>query len=206
MKKVLKFFGPWVNLSDFWREFFDNFFFKTAAYGCSGRLRGSSGEKSNCLIVFGLWAKVTVFWQKIYGRLLKVMFTCPQQNFEKKMIEVKYTIIIFLGFWMRFFLILTKKSNKVCRNSNLNVQKKNVIKKRSWTNDLLSFLDSTRKTCIFNGKFLAALSNLLFTCPEEHLQTNVSGRKSWKLKDFWINFEVFVDNSGNPFSGLSKQQ
>ena len=63
---------------------FWHFFFKTAAYGCSGRLWGFLGGKSNCLNVFGLWAKVTVFWQKIYGRLLKVNFECPQQKFEKK--------------------------------------------------------------------------------------------------------------------------
>ena len=53
------------------------------------------------------------------------------------------------------------------------------------------FWSSTRKTCIFNGKIFAGLSNLLFMCPEEHLQSNVSERKSWKLMDFWINFENF---------------
>ena len=40
---------------------------KTAAYGCSGTFWGSFGEKSICLIVFGLWAKKTVVWQKFYG-------------------------------------------------------------------------------------------------------------------------------------------
>ena len=99
------------------------------------------GEKSNCLIVFGHWAKVTVFWQKFYGRLLKVNFTCPQQNFEKKLIEVYFIIITFLGPWMSFFLILTKKSNQVCRNCNLNEQKKNLNQKRYWKRH---FWNSTR--------------------------------------------------------------
>ena len=107
------------------------------------------GEKSDCLIVFGLWAKITVFWQKIYGRLLKVNFTCPQQDFETKMNEVYFPIIVFLGPWMSFFLILTKKSNQVCRNSNLNVQKKNLNQKRYWTLDLALFLEFDKNKLIF---------------------------------------------------------
>ena len=79
----------------------------------------------------------------------------------------------------------------MCRNHNLNVQKKNFIKKDLEHLIYRQFWTSTRKTCIFNGKIFAGLSNLLFTCPEEHLQSNVSERKSWKLKDFWINFENF---------------
>ena len=50
------------------------------------------------------------------------------------------------------------------------------------------------------------LSKLLSTCPEEHLQSNVSERKSWKLKDFWINFEVFGTMAEKNFSGLAKRQ
>ena len=63
------------------------------------------------------------------------------------------------------------------------------------------FWTSTRKTCIFNGKFFAGLSNLLFTCPEDYLQSNVSERKSWKLKYFWINFEVFGTIAETLFQG-----
>ena len=32
------------------------------------------GEKSNCLSVFGLWAKVSKFWQKKIGRVAKTTF------------------------------------------------------------------------------------------------------------------------------------
>ena len=53
------------------------------------------------------------------------------------------------------------------------------------------FLEFDKKTCVFTGKFLAMLSKLLFTCPEENLQSNISERKSWKLQDFRIIFEVF---------------
>ena len=49
----------------------------------------------------------------------------------------------------------------------------------------------TRKTCSFTGKFLAVLSKLVSTCPEEPLKSNISERKSWKLQDFRIFFEVF---------------
>ena len=62
-----------------------------------------------------------------------------------------------------------------------------------------NFWTSTRKKFVFSGKFFAGLSNLLFSCPEEHLQSNVSERKSWKLKDFWINFEVFGTMAENFF-------
>ena len=63
------------------------------------------------------------------------------------------------------------------------------------------FWTSTRKTCIVNGKFFPGLSNLLSKCPEEHLQSNVSERKSWKFKDFWINFEVFGKMAEKIFQG-----
>ena len=53
------------------------------------------------------------------------------------------------------------------------------------------FWTLTRKTCVFTGRFLSKLSILLSTCPEEQLQSNTSERKSWKLQDFRILFEVF---------------
>ena len=49
----------------------------------------------------------------------------------------------------------------------------------------------TRKTCVLTGTYLAGLSKLLFTCPEEHFQSTISESKSWKLQDFRIIFEVF---------------
>ena len=153
------------------------------------------------MIVSGLWAKVAVFWQKNYGRLLKLNFTCRQQNFEKKWIGVNSIIIIFLGPWMSFFLILTKKLIRCVetviemyrRKTSLKKDLEHLIYRHFWT--------WTRKTCIVNGKFFAGLSNLLFTCPEEHLQSSVSERKSWKLKDFRINFEIFGTMVKNIFQG-----
>ena len=43
------------------------------------------------------------------------------------------------------------------------------------------------------------MSNLLSTCPEEHLQSKISERKSWNLKDFWIILEVFGTMAENFF-------
>ena len=64
--------------------FLSNFLKLQPRGGCSGTFWCFFGEKCNCLIVFDLSAKVTVFWQKNYGRLPKLHFMCPQQNFEKK--------------------------------------------------------------------------------------------------------------------------
>ena len=43
----------------------------------------------------------------------------------------------------------------------------------------------------FSGIFLAGLSKLLSTCPEEQLQSNISEKKSWNLEGFWMVFEDF---------------
>ena len=56
-----------------------------------------------------------------------------------------------------------------------------------------------RKSCIFTAKFFAGLSKLLSTCPKEHLKSNISERKSWKLESFWIFFEFFGTNADNFF-------
>ena len=150
---------------------------------------------------FGLWAKVSVRRQKLCGRVaISAFHVSPAKLWDKndwsKLYHYHFSRIL-----NELFLILTKKGSQVCRNSNLNVQKKNVIRKRSWTLDLSPFLKSTRKACFVNGKFFAGLSKILFTYPEEHLQSNVSERKSYKLKDFWINFEVFGTTAENNFQG-----
>ena len=49
------------------------------------------------------------FGEKIIAGLLKVHFTYPQQNFEKKMIKVIYTIIIFFRTLSEFFSDFGKK-------------------------------------------------------------------------------------------------
>ena len=69
------------------------------------------------------------------------------------------------------------------RKTSLKKDLEHLIYRHFWT--------STRKTCIFNGKIFAGLSNQLFMWPEEHLESNFSVRKSCKLMDFWINFVNF---------------
>ena len=121
---------------------------------------------------------------------LKVPFTCPQQNFEKKMIKVIYTITDFFGNLREVFSDFNKKmfrrvetvikctEGKTSKNTH-----EKLVFRFSWT--------LTRKTCSFTGKFLAGLSKLLSTCPKEPLKSNISERKSWKLQNFRIIFEVF---------------
>ena len=84
------------------------------------------------------------------------------------------------------------------RKTSIKIDLEHLICRHFWT--------STMKACIFNGKFFAGLSNLLCTCPEDYLQSNVSERKSWKLKDFWINFEVFGTMAENLFQGCQNSK
>ena len=89
----------------------------------------------------------------------------------------------------------------MCRNSDLNIQRKEVTKKvlKNWFFCLFWIL--TREACIFTGKFLAGLSKLLSTYPEEHLQSNISERKSRKFEDFRIFFKTFGWMAKNIFQG-----
>ena len=61
-------------------------FSKVQPTGAAELFDVSFGKKSNCLIVSGLWAKITVISQRIWhlAGSLKVHFLCPQRNFEKK--------------------------------------------------------------------------------------------------------------------------
>ena len=122
--------------------------------------------------------------------LLKVHFTCPQQNFEKKKIKVIYTIIISFGILREVFSDFGKKMLRRVETEAKCAE----VKTSKKTLEILVFRFSwtlTRKTCSCTGKFLAGLSKLLSTCPREPLKSNISGRKSWKLQDFRIIFEVF---------------
>ena len=168
-------------------------FLKSATYGRNGTFWCFFfGKKSNCLIVFGLWVKITVIWQKIWHLAvsLKVHFTCPQQNVEKKRMKVIHTIIISFGILREFFSDFVKKMFRRVET----VIKCTEGKTSKNTHDKLVFRFSwilTRKTCSFTGKFLAGLSKLLSTRPKEPLKSNITERKSWKLQDFRIIFEVF---------------
>ena len=115
--------------------------------------------------------------------LLKVPFTCPQQNFEKKMIKVIYTIIDFFGILREDFSDCNKKmfrrvetvikctEGKTSENTH-----EKLVFRFSWT--------LTRKTCSCIGKILAGLSKLLSTCPKEPSESKISGRKSWNFRIF----------------------
>ena len=174
-------------------------FLKTAAYGNSGMFWGSFGEKSNSLIVFGPRAKVAIFWQKISAGCQSAFHVSSAKLWEK-MIKVIFSIMISFGTFNEFFLILAKKNSQVCWNSNLSVQRKNV-KKTVEQLVFRLFWILTRKTCVFAGKFLAVLSKILSTCPVEHLQSNNSEWKSWRLEDFRICFEIFGTMAANLFRG-----
>ena len=70
---------------------------------------GFFGEKSNCLVIFGFWAKVTNFWQKNFWQVAKSAFHVSSAKLWEKMVKVIYTIDIFFRTWSEFFLILAKK-------------------------------------------------------------------------------------------------
>ena len=89
----------------------------------------------------------------------------------------------------------------MCRNSNLIVQRKNAEKISVEQTVFRLFWTLTRKTCISTGIFLAGLSKLLSTFPEDQLQSNISERRSWNLEDFWIVFEIFGTTAENIFQG-----
>ena len=161
-------------------------------------------ERSVILWSFLVSERKLPYLGKKFRQFAKLHFTCPQQNFEKK--------------WLKYFSLLSslldfqwvlsdfgKKISQVCWNSNLSVQGKTV---KSFVEQIVFrlFWILTRKACVFAGKFLAGLSKILWTCPVEHLQINISEWKSWKLEDFRIIFEVFGTMPKKKFSGLAKQQ
>ena len=61
--------------------------------------------------------------QKNYAGLPKAHFTCPEQHFEKKMIEVNFSVC---GFFksLRDFFFTDKKTSLGCQNDNLGVESK----------------------------------------------------------------------------------
>ena len=104
---LLNVFGQWAKLLNFCCDFFVKFL-KTAAYRCSRTFWGSFGEKRNSLIVFGLWAKVTIFWQKISAGCQSAI-QVSSAKLGQKMIKIFFNIIISFGLSMSFFRILAKK-------------------------------------------------------------------------------------------------
>ena len=72
-KKICpKLFGRWEKILDLAWIF--GKFVKSVAYVCRWTFWEFFGEKPNCLGVFGLRAKVSIFWQKILGRVAKTTF------------------------------------------------------------------------------------------------------------------------------------
>ena len=81
---LLKLFAPrWAKLHDFWRENFGKFV-KKAAYVSSGTFEGFL-EGYVIVRAFSVSEpKYPAVGKKILEGLPKRLFTCPQQNFEKK--------------------------------------------------------------------------------------------------------------------------
>ena len=69
------------------------------------------GEKSNCLIVFGLWAKVTVFWQKNLWQVAKSEFQVSSAELWENMIKVIHNNNIFFRTLGEFFSDFGKKKH-----------------------------------------------------------------------------------------------
>ena len=61
--------------------------------------------------------------QKNYAGLPKAHFTCPEQHFEKKMIEVNFSVCGFFKSLPDFFFT-DKKTSPGCQNYNLGVRSK----------------------------------------------------------------------------------
>ena len=127
-----------------------------------------------------------------FGSVAKSAFHVSSAKLWEKVKKVNKTIIISFGTLMEFFLTLVKKEL-----SGVSKQKSSVQREKRQRNSLEKmvfrlFWTSTRKSC---------LPKLLSTCAEEHLQSNISERKSWKLEDFWIIFEVFGTMAENLFEG-----
>ena len=189
---LLKFFGRWAKVLDFWCEFFVKISQK-----CSLQLQ------RNVLMFFFRREEYLFdrFWSLsennrhltknlAFGSFAKSAFHVSSAKLWEKMTKVIKTIIISFGTLIEFFLILSKKIVRCVetvikcteRKTSKNTLEKLVFR-FSWT--------LTRKSCSFTGEILAVLSKLLSTCPKETLKSNISERKSWKLQDFRLIFEVF---------------
>ena len=135
-----------------------------------------------------------------FGSVAKSAFHVSSAKLWEKMIKVINTIIIPFGTLSEFFFWLCQKNSQVCRNSNQVYRGKNV-KQYSWKIGFSFFSDFNKKSCGFTGKFLAVLSKLLSTCLEEPLKSNIYGKKSWKLQDLRIIFEVYGTMAEKLFQG-----
>ena len=84
-------------------------------------LRIFSGSKNNCLNVFGDWTETSDLWRKLFSGLAKPHFTCPVENFEKKMIKVNSTFCSLF----RTLCVICCSGSKVSQgrqNHNISVQ------------------------------------------------------------------------------------
>ena len=107
---LLKFFGRWAKLLDFWLEFFVKFL-KTAAYGCSGTFWCFLERKVT------VWSFLVSEWKKpsfgkkfmAFGRVAKSAFHVSSAKLWEKMTKLIYTIIIFFGTFSEIFYDFEKK-------------------------------------------------------------------------------------------------
>ena len=158
------------------------------------------GEKSNCLVIFGFWAKVTNFWQKNSGNLLKLLFTCPQQNLEKKWWKWFLLMTSFLGLWVSFSDFV-KEISQVCRNSNLSVHMKIVIKKTLEQLVFSSFFGLWQKNLCFYRKVFGNVVKTTFYVSRGKLTEQHFWKEVLKTSGLSDNFWSFRDNGGEIFQG-----
>ena len=160
-------------------------------------------EEKNCLSVFGLWAKLSSFWQKIYGTVAKSAFHVSTAKLWERVIKVIYIIIVFLGLWVSFFDF--DKISQVCRNSNLSAQRKNVHKNSLEQLVFCPFWTLTKKTVFLLESFRQDCQTTFAvsrgTPTEQHFWKEVL--KIWRFLD---KFRCFRENGGKHFSGLANQQ
>ena len=144
---------------------------------------GFFGEKSNCLVIFGFWAKVTNFWQKNFWQVAKSAFHVSSAKLWEKMKKVIYTNDIFFRTFSEFFLILAKKNSQVCRNSNLSVHRKNV-KKYSWAIGFSSFFGFWQKNLCFHRKVFGNVVKTTFYVSRGKLTEQHFSKEVLKTSDF----------------------
>ena len=151
------------------------------------------------MIVFGLWAIVTVFWQNLW-QVAKSEFQVSSAELWENMIKLIHTINIFFRTLGEFFSDFGKKNSQVCRNSNLSVHMKNV-EKNSWTIGFSSFLEYDKKNLYFYTKVFGRVVKTTFYVSRGTLSEQTFWKEVLKTSGLSDNFWSFRDNGGKHFQG-----
>ena len=83
------------------------------------------GSKNIGMKVFGHWTEILDFWRKLLLRVAKGAIQVSSATFQKKMINVKFTVCGFFRTLCDFFCS-DRKSGTQCQNQKICVQSKNV--------------------------------------------------------------------------------